>query len=478
MKESEKQYYLAVDFGASGGRHILAVRDGNRIRMQEVYRFSNSPVMRDHMMCWDLEYLTEQLTEGMKRCRDAGIIPAGMGIDTWGLDYVLLDRGGRVLGNAANHRDMRTRGIYGGIWETVSEQELYKRTGIQMAEFNTLCQLEADKRDRPEILRQAECLLMIPDYFGFYLTGKKVQEYTNASTSQLLDPKKRDWDRELVGTLGIPERLLLPVRMPGERLGRLREEVKAKVGFDCDVFLPATHDTASALMVLPECGQGETRAVISSGTWSLMGMITGMPVISEAARNLKFTNEGGFGGKNLLLKNSMGLWMIQNIRKEAAFGMSFEELCEEAERAKIASILDCNSNEFMAPESMVQAVRDYCRRTGQQIPETPGELAAVVYRSLAKSYAGIREELETVTGETCTALHIVGGGSNAGYLNQLAADYAGLPVLAGPAEATAAGNIMAQMIAAGVFKDLKEAQECAASSFEIKRYLPRERPSV
>lgn len=478
MKEVEKQYYLAADFGASGGRHILAVRDGDRIRMQEVYRFSNSPVIRDHMMCWDIEYLTMQLVEGMKRCRDAGKIPACMGIDTWGLDYVFLDREGRILGNAANHRDRRTRGIYRSIWDNVSEQELYKRTGIQMAEFNTLCQLAADGRDRPELLRQAGCMLMIPDYFGYYLTGRRAQEYTNASTSQLLDPKKRDWDRELAVKLGIPDRLLLPVRMPGERLGRLRDELKEKVGFDCNVILPATHDTASALMVLPECGKGKTRAVISSGTWSLMGMITEEPVISEAGRSLKFTNEGGFGGKNLLLKNSMGLWMIQNIRKETAPGMSFETLCAEAERAEIASFVDCNSDEFLAPESMVKAVTGFCERTGQQIPETPGELAAVVYRSLAKSYAAIREELETVTGEACTEIRIVGGGSNAGYLNQLTADYAGVPVLAGPAEATAAGNIMAQMTADGIFKDLEEAQECAASSFEIKKYLPRERPEA
>lgn len=476
MKEIEKKYYLAVDFGASGGRHILADRDGDKIRMQEVYRFSNSPVKREHMMCWDIEYLTEQLMEGMKRCRDAGKIPAGMGIDTWGLDYVFLDREGRIMGNAANHRDMRTRGIYGSIWEKMPEQELYKRTGIQTAEFNTLCQLAADRRDRPEILRKAWCMLMIPDYFGFYLTGRRVQEYTNASTSQLLDPEKKDWDRELAGKMEIPDRLLLPVSMPGERLGRLKDEVREKVGFDCNVILPATHDTACALMVLPECGEGETRAVISSGTWSLMGMITEKPVICEAGRRLKFTNEGGFGGKNLLLKNSMGLWMIQNIRKETAPGMAFETLCAEAKRADIASFVDCNSDEFLAPESMAEAVGGFCKRTGQQVPETPGELAAVVYRSLAKSYAGIRKELETVTGKCCTSIHIVGGGSNAGYLNQLTADYAGVPVLAGPPEATAAGNIMAQMIADGVFKDLKEAQECAVSSFEIKRYLPRKRP--
>lgn len=473
MKEMEKKYYLAADFGASGGRHILAVRDGDRIRMQEVYRFPNSPVIRDQMMCWDIEYLTKQLLEGMKRCRDAGKIPACMGIDTWGLDYVFLDREGRILGNAANHRDRRTRGIYRSIWENISEQELYKRTGIQMAEFNTLCQLAADLRDRLKIIRQARCMLMIPDYFGYYLTGSMVQEYTNASTSQLLDPKEKDWDRELAGKLGIPDRLLLPVRMPGERLGRLRDEVKKAVGFDCDVILPATHDTASALMVLPDCGKGETRAVISSGTWSLMGMVTEKPVICEAGRCLKFTNEGGFGGKNLLLKNSMGLWMIQNIRKETAPEMSFEALCAEAEKAEINSFVDCNSDEFLAPESMVKAVMRFCKRTGQQIPETPGELASVVYRSLAKSYAAIRKELETVTGKACTEIRIVGGGSNAGYLNQLTADYAGVPVLAGPAEATAAGNIMAQMTADGVFKDLEEAQACAASSFEIKKYLPR-----
>lgn len=469
MADIGKKYYLAVDFGASGGRHILAWKDGANVRMEEIYRFSNSPVRRDGMLCWDLEYLTQQLLNGMVKCREAGKVPVSMGIDTWGLDFVLLDREQNVLGNAVNHRDPFTKGIYEEIFPLISEKELYNITGIQMAEFNTVCQLAAIMKNKPQLLEWTDTMLMMPDYFGFLLTGNKAQEYTNASVTQLLDPVHKNWDLELIDRLGFPRRIFLPVKMPGQRLGPLNCSIAEKVGFNCDVILPATHDTASAFMVVPD---GE--AVISSGTWSLMGTVANHPILSEKARMKRFTNEGGYEGKNLLLKNSMGLWMIQNIKKEMAAELSYEELCSMAEKAEIDSIVDCSSGEFLAPESMAEAVKTYCGRTGQQIPETAGELAAIIYRSLACSYARILLELEDVTGKKYQSIRMLGGGSNAAYLNQLTADEAGVPVLAGPSEATATGNVMVQMIADGIFYSLEEAQKCFAESFPARKYLPRE----
>ena len=463
-------YYLAVDFGASGGRHIAAHIENGRIVMREIYRFPNGPIVRDGHMCWDLLYLTKQLLEGMRRCQELGIIPEAMGIDTWGLDYVFLDRHGEPLGQAVNHRDSRTRGIYRQIFEIVPQDEIYHRTGIQMAEFNTLCQLMSVKRDEPHLFDKTAVMLMIPDYFNYVLTGVTAQEYSNASTTQLMKAGKREWDWDLIRKLGLPENLFMPVRMPGESLGTLRKEVIKEVGFDCRVILPPTHDTASAFLALPPESFGIP--AISSGTWSLVGRETDETVLSEYAGENGFTNEGGFEGRNLLLKNSMGLWMIQSIRREAGADISYEQLCREAESASICSVIDCRSTEFMAPESMTEAVRQACRRSGQQIPETLGEMAAVVYRSLAKSYADIFFQMEHMAGRQFEKLCVVGGGARASYLNRLTAKAVGRPVSAGPAEATAVGNIMSQMISDNIFDGVEAARKCVADSFEIKCYRP------
>lgn len=469
-----RQYYLAVDFGASGGRHILFWLEDGRICLDEIYRFENQPVFQNGLMCWDLERLEEQLLTGMKRCREAGRIPAAMGIDTWGLDYVLLDGEGKCLGSAVNHRDPRTKGIYEAIFSRIPEEELYGRTGIQTAEFNTLCQLMAVRREQPELLERARTFLMIPDYLNAFLTGEMAQEYTNATTTQLLRAGEARWDTELMELLGLPPGMFLPPRLPGQRLGSLKQEMAALVGFSCDIFLTPSHDTASAFLALPPGAEKEGPA-ISSGTWSLMGMEREAPLLTEYGRKRKFTNEGGYGGKNLLLKNSMGLWMIQNIRREAAPRASFAELCQSAEQARISSVVDCQAEEFLAPASMAEAVRQYCKKTGQPVPESPGELACVVYHSLAASYGKILREMETAAGTSFQALYIIGGGSNAEYLNRLTASCTGLPVYAGPAEATAIGNALSQMTADGVFPTMESARECAARSFERKRIVWREK---
>ena len=464
-------YFLAVDFGASGGRHIIAEHRDGRIVLQEIYRFENGPVRRGGFLCWDLDYLTEQLIIGMRRCSELGLFPVSVGIDAWGLDFVLLDESGARISPAVSHREPRTAGIYQGIFERVPEAELYARTGIQMAEFNTLCQLEALSQSCPEQLCRADAMVMLPDYFNYLLTGKLCQEYSNASVTQLTKAGEARWDTGLIKRLGYPERIFLPIRRAGGVLGRLKEEIAERIGFSCEVALVPGHDTASAFLSLPPEGAGKLPA-ISSGTWSLMGMETEAPVLTEQARVSGFTNEAGGGEKPLLLKNSLGLWMIQNIRKEAAPGDSFEALCRKAEDARIDSIVDCQSQVFLAPSSMSGAVRDYCRKAGEQVPETAGELARVVYRSLAASYGAIFRQMQELTGREFRRLQIIGGGSKADYLNRLTAEAAGIPVFAGPAEAAALGNAVVQMTAMGVFSSLDEGRRCAAGSNGARVFEP------
>lgn len=466
-------YYLAVDIGASSGRHILGWMEDGRLCTEEVYRFENGISSRDGNKCWDTEALFQEIKEGMRRCRAGGRIPVSMGIDTWAVDYVLLDKSGRRLGNAVAYRDSRTEGMDAAVKRVISEEELYARTGIQKQSFNTIYQLEAVRQKAPELLEQAEYLLMIPDYFHYLLTGRLSCEYTNATTTQLVSPVTKEWDRELIERLGFPQKLFLPICRPGTVLGTLTEETKREVGFDCRVVLPATHDTGSAVLAVPSGKEGAL--YISSGTWSLMGVERPQADCGPESRRLNFTNEGGYQYRFRYLKNIMGLWMIQSVKKE--FGergeaYSFGELCALAERQSIASAVDCNDPMFLAPDSMTGAVQAFCRRTGQQVPVTAGELAAVIYRSLAVCYARTAEEIERQTGNAYKRLYVVGGGSNAEYLNRLTARAAGREVWAGPAEATAVGNLLVQMLKDGVWNDLWEARRCVGKSFAVKRYEP------
>lgn len=464
------KYYLAVDIGASSGRHMIGWLEGGTLKTQEIYRFENGMKKKDGRLCWEVDRLFDHIVEGMKRCAILGKIPESMGIDTWGVDFVLLDGEGHRLGDAVGYRDGRTTGMDTLVYEQIPEQELYERTGIQKQIFNTIYQLEAVKRQEPELLEKAESLLMLPDYFHYLLTGKKAAEYTEATTSQLVSPETLDWDKELIGRLGLPRKLFQEIRMPGTVLGELSEKVAEKVGFSCRVVLPASHDTGSAVAAVP-CN-AENVLYISSGTWSLMGVERMRADCSQKSYSRNFTNEGGVNGRFRYLKNIMGLWMIQSVKKELEDDVSFAELCEMAEREVIDSIVDCNDESFLAPDSMTEAVRDFCRKTGQQIPQTPGELARVIYRSLAQCYRSTMQELEELTGNSYSALYIVGGGSNADYLNRLTADATGKQVYAGPGEATAIGNIAVQMIADGVLKNLQEARKCILDSGEIRSFVP------
>ena len=464
----ETTYYLAVDIGASSGRHMLSHQEDGKLVLEEIYRFPNGMTEKNGHKVWDVERLFAEILNGMKQCVRLGKIPHSMGIDTWAVDYVLLDGQGGRIGDAAAYRDGRTQGMDEKVYAHITEEELYHRTGIQKQIFNTIYQLAAVREQHPKWLEQADCLLMMPDYFHFLLTGKKVQEYTNATTTQLVSPVTKDWDEQLIRQLGYPRRLFQEIRMPGYELGSLRGEIQKEVGFSCKVILPPTHDTASAVAAVPT--QEEETLYISSGTWSLMGIERKEADCSLRSMQANFTNEGGYDHRFRYLKNIMGLWMIQSVKKEFTEDLSFAEICERASKETITSLVDCNDDCFLAPKSMIEAVKKFCRDSKQQVPETVGEIAAVIYNSLAKCYGDTIEEIEALTGKKYTTIYVVGGGANAGYLNELTAKYTGKKVSAGPSEATAIGNIVVQMLHDGVFKDLPEARTCVGKSFDVKIY--------
>ena len=459
------KYYLAVDLGASSGRHMLGHMEDGRMCYEEIYRFENGPAKKDGHMCWDLEQLFQSILEGLKECKKLGKSPVSMGIDTWGVDFVLLDEAGKVIGPTVSYRDDRTKGMDTKVYEKISQDDLYARTGIQKQIFNTIYQLMAVKEKTPEYLAQAETLLMVPDYFHYLLTGVKKSEYTNATTGQLVNPETKEWDYELINLLGYPEKIFLPLSMPGTVVGNFSEEVQKEVGFDCTVVLPGTHDTASAVLAVP---MSTDSVYISSGTWSLMGVERMHADCSPRSCELNFTNEGGYEYRFRYLKNIMGLWMIQSVRHELNDAYSFAQFCEMAEEVTIDSIVDCNDDCFLAPESMIEEVKRFCADTNQQVPETPGELARVIYRSLAECYGKTVKEIEEMAGKTYPSIHIVGGGANAEYLNKLTAKSTGKEIHAGPTEATAIGNLTAQMLQDGVFADVSEARACIHDSFQIK----------
>lgn len=391
---------LAIDIGASSGRHILfRPESGN---MQEIYRFPNGMTEKNGHLCWDYDAIFAHILEGMRRCKELGEIPDSVGIDTWGVDFVLLDESDRAIGDFVGYRDSRTNGM---------DAEVSK--------------------------------IMTPDYLHWRLCGRKANEYTEASTSQLLNPYTRQWDHELIERLGFPKDMFCQVVLPGTILGELTPEVQRAAGFNCRVIAPATHDTASAVAAMPP--SEEDTIFLSSGTWSLLDVERDAPDCSERSRAANFTNEGGVGGKICYLKNIMGLWMIQSVRSELENQYGFAELCGLAEQAEIASLVDCEDERFLAPKSMIAELQAACRESGQQVPQTPGELAAVVYRSLARCYGEAVRRLRADSGTDYRRLCVLGGGSNAGYLNRLTAEATGCTVILGPAEATAIGNAAVQM---------------------------------
>lgn len=464
------KYYLAVDIGASSGRHILAHLQGGRMILEEIYRFPNGMTEQDGALVWDVDRLFTEIKEGMKRCAELGKIPESMGIDTWAVDYVLLDKEGRRLGPAYAYRDDWTKGMDEEVYKLIREEELYGMTGIQKACFNTVYQLMAVKHQHPEYIEKAAKLLMIPDYFHYLLTGVAATEYTNATTTQMVSPITKTWNMNLIERLGYPKQIFQTILLPGSELGHLTEEIQREVGFDCRVVLPATHDTASAVMAVPS--NRKDTLYISSGTWSLMGTELMTANCSPESRALNLTNEGGYDYRFRYLKNIMGLWMIQSVKKEIGADMSFGTICALAARESIDSLVDCNDSRFLAPGSMVEEVQAACRESGQQVPEGISQVAAVIYNSLAQCYKRTAEEIQHMTGTVYDRIYIVGGGANAEYLNCITAKATGKMVCAGPVEATAVGNIVAQMISSRELMSLQDARVCVYHSFRIGIYEP------
>ena len=398
------KYYLAVDIGASSGRLILGHLENGKMELEEVHRFENGMVKKDGELCWEFDRLFQEIKNGLKKCKEIGKIPVSMGVDTWGVDFVLLDKDDKVLGNTVGYRDHRTEGMDEEVYKTISLKDLYARTGIQKAIYNTVYQLMAVKKKHPEYLEQAETLLHVPDYFHFLLTGEKTCEYTEATTGQLVCPTTKDWDYELIDMLGYPRKIFQKLIMPSTSIGHLTDAVKEAVGFDLEVVAPATHDTGSAVLAVP--ANDDDFIYISSGTWSLMGIERKEADCSEKSCEMNFTNEGGYAGRFRYLKNIMGLWMIQSVRHEVNDKYSFAEICSMAEEAKdFPSRVDANDECFLSPESMIEEVKDYCRRTGQKVPETLGEIATVIYTSLAECYAKTAKELEEMDLEGIIRIH-------------------------------------------------------------------------
>ena len=469
---NDTKYCLAVDIGASSGRHILGRLCGGKMELEEVYRFENGFEEKNGSLCWDLENLFTEIKNGLKKCAAVGKIPSSIGIDTWGVDFVLLDKNDSVIGDSVCYRDSRTQGMYEKVFSVVSEQEIYKRTGIIKQVYDTVFQLYAVKTAHPEQIGEAKTYLSVPDYFNFLLTGVKMNEYTHATTTSLVSAETNDWDRELITELGLPESIFLPVSKPGTLVGKLRGDLAEEVGFECDVILPCAHDTGSAVVSVPS--SAEKYAYISSGTWSLMGTELSRANCSNESLRGGFTNEGGYDYRYRHLKNIMGLWIIQSVRREfkaAGKPLSFDEICSQAMEAKdFASRIDVNDNSFLAPKSMIDAIKSYCKKTKQEVPETVGQLGTVIYASLADSYGETIRELEKVDEVKFDCIHIVGGGCKDDYLNTLTAKATGKTVYAGPVEATAIGNITVQMLRYGWISSLSEAKKLIFDSFETKTF--------
>lgn len=464
-------YYLAIDIGASSGRHILGWLENGKLVLEEIHRFQNGYRQKDGHDCWDMDALFAEIIKGMKNCAPAGKIPKTVGIDTWAVDFVLVDKNGCRLGDCVSYRDKRTDGIDKEAEKKVPFVELYGKTGIQKQPYNTVYQLLALKKEQPELFKKAERMLLVPDYFHYLLTGRFSNEYTNATSTALVNAEQGTWDTELLQKMELPEKLFLPLSMPGTKLGALRQDIAAQVGYQCDVVLPATHDTASAFLAVP--ARDKTAVYLSSGTWSLLGCESAKPVITKEGMQANFTNEGGYQHRYRVLKNSMGLWMIQSVCRELQGKYSYAELEKMArECAAFEGIVDVEDTRFLAPASMQLEIDKACAEAGYAIPETTGERLQCIYRSLAAGYQKSVRQLESLTGKQFTCMHIVGGGSRDNYLNRLTAQATGLPVYAGPTEGTAIGNLLVQMLAAGGFHSLQQARNVVRNSFQVREEKP------
>ena len=474
--------YLALDLGASGGRAIIGRFDGERLTLEEVHRFANGPVhipsARGDSLHWDTLRLFVEIQEGLKKavaCCGSELI--SLGIDTWGVDYGLLDRNDRLVGLPYHYRDSRNDTMMAEAFRRVPREEIFAATGIQFMQLNTLFQLLAQQVEDPEVLARTRTLLMMPDLLNFWLTGQKVSERTIASTSQALDPHRPAWATGLLERLGIPTHYLPTIVEAGTVLGGLLPAVIDETGAkQVRVVAPGSHDTASAVAAVP--AESADYAYLSSGTWSLMGVETKQPVINADALAFNVTNEGGVCDTIRLLKNIAGLWIIQECRRTwAAEGqaLSWDDIVRHAAVAQpFVAQIDVDAHDFLAPGDMPARIREYCRRTDQTVPEGVGPIARVVYESLALKYRRVLEMMEALVGKRIGVLHIVGGGAQNRLLNQLTADAIGRPVVAGPFEATAVGNLLMQLLATGAVGSLAEGRALVRRSFDTETYSPED----
>ncbi|MBE6741714.1 MAG: rhamnulokinase [Ruminococcaceae bacterium] len=454
-------YLLAIDLGASSGRHILGYIENGRIRLEEVHRFDDYLREENGSFIWDIEKMVSEVKAGIAKCERLGKIPATIAIDTWGVDYVLLDENKQELLPAYSYRDNRNNLIQDEVAAIISQEELYAKTGIQKANYNTIYQLYCDKKSGK--LDKAKYFMNMPDYLAFKLTGVIKNEYTEASTTNLINAQTKSWDEEILDTLGIRKDIFSEVSLPCTEVGKLQ-------GFDFEstVILAPSHDTASAVAA---CPTDENGVYISSGTWSLIGTENLSPVLSEAALKANFTNEGGINHRFRFLKNYMGMWLFQNIRKEINSGaegfsekISYDDMMNLAKNSGAYEYIDTNDISFLAPSSMINAIRAYLKNDSMPIDAVINS----VYHSLAKAYANVVSEIESVCKKTVDTINIVGGGCKDKYLNQLTAEYTGKRVLAGPVEATATGNIISQMMFTDKDLTLEKARELVKISFDIE----------
>ncbi len=451
-------YYLAIDIGASSGRHILGYVEDGKLYLEEIYRFDNSIKNENGTLIWDTESLFAEVKAGIRKCRETGKIPKTIAIDTWGVDYVLLDENKKEILPAVSYRDGRTAEAVKEVNEIISQTELYSRTGIQKQSFNTIYQLYCDKKSGK--LNNVKHFLMMPDYLSFRLTGEIRNEYTNATTTNLVNAESKQWDKYILDDLGIPSEIFCELSLPGTVVGGFSKQVKEEVGFESTVILCPSHDTASAVAA---CPIDDESVYISSGTWSLIGTENFKAVLSEKAQKANFANEGGVEYRFRFLKNIMGMWLFQNIRRNINKELSYDEMMELAKESSFTEKIDPNDNSFLAPENMIEAVRNYLGKPDLSL----GDVLSSVYHSLAASYKKATEEIEDISGKEIKAIHIVGGGSKDRYLNKLTAEYTGKKVFTGLMEATATGNIISQIMSDKKIT-LAEAREIIKQTFDVK----------
>lgn len=460
---------LAVDIGASSGRVIAGYLQNGKIVLDEIHRFENKMIEKNAHYCWDLDKLFTEIKEGIHKTNQLGLKPESIGIDTWAVDFVLLDENDQLLTDPVAYRDPRTDGMMEEVFNLVSKERLYLETGIQFQKFNTIYQLYYLKKKNPGILDRAKTFLMIPDYLHYLLTGKKVNEYTNATTTQLVNAFTKKWDKELMDKLSINKEIFPEVLPPATSLGNLRTELVEELGLDLEVILPATHDTGSAVLAVPEVND---TIYISSGTWSLIGVENRFPICITKALDYNFTNEGGYNYQFRFLKNIMGLWMIQEVKRNFNHQYSFVEFAEMANtKSKFYSIVDVDDNRFLKPDNMIKEIQLYCQETKQPVPKSPGEIAKCVFDSLAVSYQHAVEEIEEIYEKRFPQINIIGGGSKNEMLNQLIANTTGKDVIAGPSEATAIGNIVAQLMTLNKVAGVQEARSIIKESFTLKKFI-------